>query len=240
MITVSSRTYTRVRVPVVFWIALCAAASPAAGCFDVHAVDPGPYVIDDFDNGTVYPLDPNFGGWQCYSFNPITNMNYSCALSTDTLDGSGYSLEVEFTVDDILNGSQDQGGAGLATYGTVPEDFTRFSQIVFDAELRSGNPTLPSDALLYVQLQCSMAQLEDGSTPGDLYLLQGVPYTTDWSTFILSMTNFAPPPWDSWEIKGGTPGCLSRVDGIQFTVDEQLPDGQSGMGILNVDDIYLQ
>jgi hypothetical protein len=211
-----------------------------AGCFDVHGVNPGPYVIDDFDDGSVQPREPNFGGWQCYAFNPSTNANYGCALSRDTLDGSAYSLQLEFTIDDPLDTMQEHGGAGLETLAIVPQDFTRFSQVVFDAELQSGNPPIPSNAVVYLQLSCSTAHLEDGSAPGDIYLLQGVPYGREWLPFSLSMTTFAPPPWNPWEIKGGTAGCLSRVDSISFTVDPDLPDGQTGMGILNVDDIYFQ
>ena len=143
-------------------VALLPALLGGASCFDVQSVDPGPDVIDDFDKGSVYPLDSNFGGWQCYSFNPNTNTNYSCALSQDTLDDNGYSLKLEFSVNDPLDGTQEHGGAALATYATSPEDFTRFSQIVFDAELQPGTPAIPSDALLYLQLQCSTAQLEGG------------------------------------------------------------------------------
>ena len=51
-------------------VALLAVVFGAAGCFDVHSVDPGPYVIDDFENGTVQPLDSLFAGWFCGGDNP--------------------------------------------------------------------------------------------------------------------------------------------------------------------------
>ena len=223
-------------------VALLWALLGAAGCFDVHTVDPGPYVIDDFDDGDFQPADPSFGPWQCYSFDPSTNQNYGCGHDQDTADGSDFSLYVEFTIADPPDGTQQHGGAGLLTRSTVPQDLSRFTKIVFSAKLVSGSPPLPSAALFYAILGCSTASTDAVSqpTPGDIFVVQSVSYGSDWQTFTLAMSSFGSPAWESIHISGGASACLERVDSIQFEVDAQLPDGQSGTGRLNVDDISFQ
>ena len=39
-----------------------------------------------------------------------------------------YSLFVDFTITDPVNGKQDDGGAGLSTYANKPIDFTSFEE----------------------------------------------------------------------------------------------------------------
>jgi hypothetical protein len=213
----------------------------AAGCFDVHAVDAGPLVIDDFDDGDYYPADPDFSSWTCYSFNPDSNKMYRCdhELHSDA-DGDGFALFLDFTITDPPNGSQEHGGASLATFTDTPVDFTRFTEIVFSNALESGNPPLSSNALFYVELGCKTAADVDGNVPGDFYVSRGVDYNSNWKTRRATLANFGPPAWINSEIEGGTVGCLTRVDSLRFTVDAQLPDGQVGHGILHVDKIFLR
>ena len=40
--------------------------------------------------------------------------------------------------------------------------------------------------------------------------------------------------------QGRAPACLRAVDGIQFVFDAAVPDGQTGGGILSIDDVVLQ
>jgi hypothetical protein len=219
-------------------VALLLVALGAAGCFDVHAVDPGPFVIDDFDDGDFAPADPNFQPWICYGFNPDRGQGYSC----DHEPGyqSDFALFLEFAVDDPPDETQQHSGVSLATFANAPQDFSQFSEIVFSARLESGNPPLPSDALLYIELGCSTAHTEDGSQPGDLYIVQGADYKSYWQTLRLTLTSFGSPPWQATHIQGGPAACLQRVDSFRFTIDAQLPDGQSGKGILHVDNITLR
>jgi hypothetical protein len=210
----------------------------AGGCFDVRTVDPGPYIVDDFDDGDFQPADPNFQTWECYGFNLVTSANINC--DHDTGDQSAFSLFLDATIVDPLDGAQQHGGASLATYAKVPEDFTRFSEFKFSAKLESGNPPIPSNANLYVELGCSGARTEDGLVPGDLYVVQGVDYKSYWQPFALAMSSFNSPPWLSTHIMGGPAGCLAHIDNIRFTVDPQVLDGQSGRFVLHIDTISLQ
>jgi hypothetical protein len=224
-----------VRRTVVAWLP---ALLSAAGCFDVHSVDPGPLVIDDFDDGDLLPTDRRFDQWRCLAFNPSTNQNYGC--DHDLGDNSPHSLVLTATIADALNGTQDHGGAGLYTKTDVPEDFSRFHALVFSDMLESGNPPIPSNALLYMELGCSTAHADDGSTPGDLYVNQGASYKNYWQTIRLGLSSFSSPPWQDRHLQGGPAACLASVDSIHITVDAQLPDGQTGRFILHVDDIYFQ
>jgi hypothetical protein len=212
----------------------------AAGCFDVRSVDPGFLLIDNFDDG-AFPANSTFIPWMCYSFSPSTNQNFSCKYDADTLDGSAHSLRLDFRVDDAPDETRQYGGAGLITYGTpgLYQDVTGYSQLRFDVEVQSGNPSLPSDAKLYTQLGCSTVLLTDGSEPGDYILLQSAPYSADWGQTVLSLANFSPPN-DTRQIQGGVTECLRRVDNIAFSVDAELLDGGSGAGVLKIDDVYLR
>jgi hypothetical protein len=214
----------------------------AAGCFDVHAVDPGPYVIDDFDDSDFYPPDPRLARWTCYAFNPDSNKMYSCDndIRYDNGPNANYSLFVDFTITDPVNGKQDDGGAGLSTYANKPIDFTGFEQIDFSVMLESLSPPIPTNAQLSVEFGCSTAPDDKGNVPGDFYVVQGAGYDRLWTTVELTLNNFAPPSWIVRHIAGGTAGCLKRVDSIRFSVDARLPDGATGRGLLRIDDVRLE
>jgi hypothetical protein len=215
----------------------------AAGCFDVHSFDPGPHIIDDFEDGDLYPADPSFGPWYAYSFNPTTNRNYSFGL--DPGYKSNYSLYLEFTINDALDGAPDYGGAGLATSATVaPQDLSGFSDLVFNAKLESQDPALPSSTVVYVVLGCKTA-LTDAVTqpdPDDIIVVQTWTYAGggDWQATKLATSGFGNADWKNIHIVGGPAACLERVDSIQFQVNPNLLDGQSAMGRLNIDQVYLQ
>jgi hypothetical protein len=207
------------------------------GCFDVHNVG-GPWVIDDFEDGDLKPADPNFGPWGCASFKESTTTN--CSQGLDPGDDSAYSLFLDFTVEDTPDGVAQQGGALLQTEAARPEDLSRFDEMVLSAKLVSGSSPLPSGTQVFVQLSCSSAQADNGSSPGDLYILQDLPYTSDWQTFPLAMVNFTSPSFTPTHVLGGPMACLERVDGISFSVDPQVAESQSATGRLDVDHIYFQ
>jgi hypothetical protein len=219
--------------------ALLVASLGTVACFDVHTVEQGPLVIDDFDDGDFLPADPDFDAWSCFSFNPDSNQMYRCDQGTGA-NNTKYSLFLDFTITDAPNSNQDHGGASLATFASKPVDFTKFSEIVFSNMLESGSPALPSNALLYIELGCSKAADDQGDVPGDFYVLKGADYDNYWQTRRLTLDNFGPPSWIKRPIKGGTAGCLSLVDSFRFTVDAQLSDGQVGRGTLRIDGITLQ
>lgn len=215
------------------------AASGSAGCFDVGATNLR--VIDNFNSGDLQPSDRGFGMWGCYPINPKDNPNFSCSASNDTADGSPFSILLDVTVADMLDGLQQHGGAAVKTPAVMgPVDFTRYGRIAFDLKLESGgdNP-LPAAALVYLELGCStVPSLSDDRY--DLYVSQGVAYTTTWHYQALTMGNFGPPPWLAEPITGGTTACLQHVDAVRFSIDAQLPDGKTGEAILHVDNVVLE
>ena len=216
--------------------AVCAVA--ASACFDVRTRDPGPLVIDDFDDGDMAPALAAFNSWDCYSFN-AQGPTVDCAVTPGT-DNSPFALYLDFSVDDPLDGKQQHGGAGLAIYGWPPVDINAHQDFVFSAMLASGTPALPSDARLYVELSCSTAMAEDGSRPGDFYVSSSADYKNYWQTFRIDVTSLGQPPWVVSKIEGGPARCRQLIDGIRFTVDAHLADGQSGQAVLTIDGIYLQ
>jgi hypothetical protein len=215
------------------------AALATTGCFDVQTFDPGPYVLDNFDDGDFLPADPIFDPWTCFAFNPDSNKMYRCDHAAGA-HGSEYGLFLEFTITDQPNGIQEDGGAGLASFTAKPVDFSHFAEVDFDVSLASGNPALSSDAQLHVELGCSTAPDEDGNVPGDFYVSRGAGYDMDWQSDRLTLNNFAPPAWVNTPIAGGLAGCLSRVDSIRFTVNAEVPDGQMGQGTLRIDNLILR
>jgi hypothetical protein len=222
-------------------LALWSLALGAAGCFDVRSVDPGPLLIDNFDNGP-FPADSTFSPWMCFSYPPGSNQNYSCKYDTDTLDGSAHSLRLDFHVDDPPDDTRQYGGVGLVTYATpgLYQDVTALGQMGFDAEVQSGLPSLPSDAALYAVLGCSTVQLTNGTDPGDYEVLQAAPYDSHWGKVVLSLANFGPLPGDNRQVQGGVTECLRRIDAIRLQVDAELLDGGSGAGTLKIDNVFLR
>ena len=215
------------------------AASGLYGCFDVSTATP--LVIDNFNSGDLQPLDPGFGTWMGYLINPgvaSTQLLGIDALNTE--DGSTGSMRLAVTVDDQTDALQQHGGGGaktLALMGAV--DFTRYGQITFDLKLQPGGEySLPAGALVYLELGCSSVPAELRPL-NDLYVLQGVPYSSAWHNYALTMGNFGPPPWLAEAIEGGTTACLQHVDSVRFTIDEQLADGATGEAILHVDNLVL-
>ena len=215
---------------------ICALA--AAGCFDVRTVDPGPLVIDDFDDGDAAPALTGFNAWDCYSFD-TPGSRFDCAVTPGT-DNSPFALTLDFRADDPPDGIQQHGGAGLAIYGWPPVDINSYDDFVFSAMLASGTPALSSDARLYVELACTTAVAEDGSRPGHFYVSASADYKDYWQPFRIDVTSFGQPPWVVGKIEGGPARCRELIDGIRFTVDAHLPDGQSGQAVLTIDGIYLQ
>jgi len=220
-----------------------AVAFVASSCFDAHQVDPGVLMIDDFDHG-AFPADATFMPWMCFAYNPNSNRNYSCAYDTDTYDGSKYSLRLDFEVTDPVNLMMDYGGAGLGTNAPfgLQEDLTAFTKLEFDARLESRIPVLPVGAKLNISFGCSTARLTDGSAPGDLYVVANVDYdhNNNWGHVFVALANFSSQSIDTRLIDGGVAGCLRLVDEMDINVEAELPDGMSGAGTLNIDDIHLE
>jgi len=218
-------------------VMLAALVPPA--CFDVDRVDPGVVAIDDFDDGDFVPTMPEFVYWQCYAFNPATNRNYRC----DHTDGymSPYSLFVDFALQDPLDGVQQYPGAGLKISAEGgPVDLTRYHELTVSMKLQSNSPPIPSEAQVYIELDCSNVVSESGAPVTDFYVVLAVKPTSNWSTYTLALSNWAAPTWQMEHVKGGIPACLRAIDGIAVSLSGELKDGQSGSGTLFLDGLSLQ
>jgi len=219
------------------------AAGGLGGCFDVSSTNL--LVIDNFNNDDLQPTDPAFEGWSCRAVNG-PGIDVSCGRDTnDTQDGSLASMRLDLAVMDPPDGLQQHGGAALETNvkttpPTAPVDFTRYGRIAFDLKLQSAGETpLPIDALVYVELGCSTV-LPERSERHDVYVSQGVPYSTVWHNYALTIVNFGPPASLLEPIMGGPQACLRRVDRLSFSIDAQLPDGKPGGAVLRVDNVVLE
>ena len=217
-------------------VIVCALAAP--GCFDVRLRDPGPLIIDDFEDGNLAPELTTFDSWSCYAYN-TQEATISCALAPGR-PGSMFALTLDFSVDNPPDGKQQHGGASLAVYDQATLDLNPYQDFVFTAQVASGKPALPSDARLYIEFGCSTAIAGDGSRPGNFYVLSSAAFKPDWQTFRIDVASLGFPPWVINDVKGGPARCRQLVDSIRFTIDAFLVDGQSGEGILSVDDVYLE
>jgi len=213
-------------------------ALAAPGCFDVHQVDPGPVVIDDFDDGDLVPALTTFDSWRPYSFNAVGSEVHSDLTQGNT--NSPFAVYLDFRVDDPADGEVQEVGAALMSESQVPWDVNPYRQLVFSAKLSSGTPQLPSDALLYVELGCKTAVAENGSRPGNLYVVTSINHAPAWQEYRIEITTFGDPSWLSRRIAGGPAQCRQRIDSIRFSVDAKLGDGQSGRGVLTIDNIYIE
>jgi len=210
-----------------------------SGCFDARLRDPGPLVIDDFEDENLEPELTTFDAWDCYSYN-AQDPTFTCGLAPGA-PGSAFALTLDFQVDDPSDGKQQHGGASLAVYDRATLDLSPYKDFVFSAKLASGKTAaLPSEARLYIELGCSTAIAGDGSRPGDFYVLSSADFKDSWKTFRIDVSSFGFPPWLINDVMGGPARCRQLVDSIRFTVDAFLADGQSGEGVLTIDEIYLE
>lgn len=217
-------------------LALMTASITIVGCFDVRAVDPGPAVLDDFEDGNQTPSLPPFTGWTCQTFQP------EGALDCDLTPGfdSKFSLSAAFTIADMPDGIQQHGGVLVAAFADQSVDLSGLSTATFAVRLTSSTKPLPPKSLMHMDFLCSTAVGENGAALVNFALVQSIAFTDEWSTVTLSISNFGPAPWQTEHIKGGAPACLRAVDGIQFVFDAAVPDGQSSGGTLSIDEVRLQ
>jgi len=160
-------------------------------CFEVHGVDPGPPVLDDFEDGDLLPSLRPFMAWSCGAFSPDATLD--CMLTDGFV--SSFGLSVAFSISDPPDGKQQHGGVYLMTLADRPIDLTASSAITFDVRLTSATTAFPPGALMHLDLQCSTAVGENGDAMVDFLLVQSIAFTADWSPVSLAISNFGPPPW---------------------------------------------
>jgi len=217
-------------------MALMMVSATGIGCFDVRSIDAGPPVLDDFEDGNLTPSLSPFNNWSCQQFSPEVDLD--CAI-TPGFD-SAFSLSASFTIIDPPDAIQQHGGIMMMTFADSPIDLTGFSAITFAVRLTSATTPFPSNALMHLDLQCSTAISDTGAQLTDFSVVQGLPFSADWSTVSLAISNFGPAPWRTDHIQGGAPACLRAVDGFLFVFDAAIPDGQMGGGVFSIDNVRLQ
>ena len=131
-------------------LALVTVSVTSVCCFDVRAVDAGPPVLDDFEDGDLTPSLPDFAAWSCEMFKPSAPAD--CAL-TEGFDSS-FSLSARFSISDPPDAIQQHGGILIVTQADRPLDLTALSAITFDVRLISATTPFPPGALMYLDLLC--------------------------------------------------------------------------------------
>jgi hypothetical protein len=212
----------------------CSLAGTA--CFDVHTVDPGPAVLDDFEDGDLIPSLHSFSAWSCSTYTP--NASFDCALAEGFQGSAGLSFA--FSLVDPPDGDQQRGTIEIETHTDTLIDLTGLSAITFDVRLTNAPPPSPTGAALRLDLKCSTAIGENGAVLRDFIVVQSVAYTAEWSSINLAMSNFGPAEWMPGALRGGTPACLRVVDGFRFVFDPGQPDGQTVAGVFSIDNVRLR
>jgi hypothetical protein len=219
------------------------AALVATGCFDVHSVDVGPLIIDDFEDNDLEPTDPSFEKWSCGRF-PLPDDGSSCLNDPTTVDhSSAHSLYVSTTIAFPMDGTEERRGAFLKTIASKTKDLRRFSRVVFAVKLESGDPLLPMPTL-EVLINCHLAPLitpEGQAAPdGDRYLRSPMKSPGgDWQILSADLGDFAVP--QGVDGMTGPPTCLQFADNLRFEVGTILTTpGQSERLDVHVDDVELE
>jgi hypothetical protein len=217
----------------------------SAGCFDVSGGQGAPLLIDDFDSNTLLPADPHFDQWRCGKFEPKSEQGCTCGYDARTYRSKPKSMRLQAEIRDSPDGDPDFGGAQVYTQATVPVDLSHVRRIAFDAMLAPVPYSILPGATLFVELHCSLAPSKGVPLGGLLYVQHAVtlPGAEEWRSYVVDVTEgtFAiPKNYPDAEIIGGLPACIKRVDGIHFSVNARLQDGETGIVDLHIDDLYLE
>jgi len=225
-------------MPALRLILFVAMASITAGCFDVHTVDPGRRLIDDFTSSAGDPTDPSFERWGCRPVDgthPIGHDN----CNTTSIDNQSV-LHLGAT---LIPGPSDFKRAELVTYAEQPQNLTPYAKFWFNWKLVSTKPPLSAATLLKVQLTCTTVRDEDGAVSTNPCVIKTVLDSydpdrySDWNgPLALELSGFAPP--EEFNPKPNLQDCLARVDGIKITV--QSDSSELASFDLYVDDISLE
>jgi hypothetical protein len=240
--TGSSTTATATARAIAFLLPVLAVQA----CFDVRHVEPGDghFLIDDFEDGDALPSTPLFDRWVCYVYNPDAGQDpaqtVTCDLETTPGDNSTFALFAAFALHDPPNGTQDFGGGAVMTQADFPVDFRGYHDLVFNMRIESSN--LPAAAFAQVLLGCNTVALEQPAPPGTypITAVQNLPLNNSWLPFRLPLSRFSQPDYQMPRFTEGSAACLAIIDSIHFEVQGQLADGQSGSGVIHIDDIHLE
>jgi hypothetical protein len=216
-----------------------AMASITAGCFDVHTVDPGRRLIDNFTNPDGYPTDPSFERWACRPVDETRQiLNRDCDSNITSIDGHESVLHLGAT---LFPSDGTFTRAELITYAEMNQDLTPYAKFWFSWKLVPGDSTLPAAMLLKVQLTCTSVRDADGGVNHNPRILWNVSTPKpDWQ----ESSGGLPAPDGFGQPENDPPinqqDCLAHVDGIKVTVESDPTALQHQRFDLYVDDISLE
>jgi hypothetical protein len=205
----------------------------------VHDGGPGnppPLVIATFEHGTAQPDDPRFLPFQYYAYNETADSAVTSPLAVPG-HNSNAALGLNWIVFDAPNGHPDYPGVGVRTLVNGSIDLSGYSRIVFGLKY---SPT-PAGPLLGAAgcFPVPALTVSIGCSEHNTSFRKNVPMTSDWTTVTAAFADFAEP---SYLPATGTAfeDCLKVVDGIDFSAQVDLADGQCASGGLLLDDISVR
>jgi hypothetical protein len=212
-------------------------------CFDVKQVDPGPqdFLIDDFEDGDAVPKTSLFGHWGCFSYNPDTGQDplqtVSCDLEPQPGDQSAFALLMRFKLHESVS---LYPGASLATFApNTAADLTGYRALSFNIRVELSDP-FPPDPTFHVELGCNSVTAETQDDQEYFDLDQRIAPTDKWTPKSLLLSNFTQRTDETNHFAGGPQACLAVVDSIRFEITGSFTSGQSGSGVIHIDDVRLQ
>jgi hypothetical protein len=216
-------------------------------CLEVQKVDPGPYYIDDFEDGNLDPLANPFGTWGCAPVGPDGDggapedpdggiatppadggSSVNCQPVVSDGDRSCCSLSATFNLLPGASGHRDQAWV-FTNAKRDPVDFTRFQKFWFSSILEAPDG-LPSGTQLFVELGCSKVQAlaSPAATSPPVSFVIG----SGWKSSFVSLADF------NQTGSRTNQDCLVKVDSVRFIVDTGL-GAQPAIGTLHIDTVYL-
>jgi len=210
----------------------------ALGCFDVQQVElpsrPGRLEIDDFEDGNDAPKASAFASWSC-SASPAAS-SVSCG-SDDSGTAAGRVETVRFELRDPLDGTMDYPKAQFQSSARLGSlDLGSYSAISFRAQLELS----PEDALrappLLVRVRCNGAGTS-GAGPEGSWLEAPKAVGSEWALFRVPLDTLLRP---SYVVSFSRRECLARVEGLEFMIGPEYPDGQGLVAVLRIDDVALE
>ena len=227
-------------MPTLRFILWGAMASITAGCFDVHTVDPGRRLIDNFTNPDGDPTDPSFERWACRPVDE-THQIGSDECNTTSIDSNHDSVlhlgATLFPDDGVFKRAE------LITSAEQPQDLTPYAKLWFSWKLVSCDPPLGATTLFKVQLTCTSVRDADGAVSTNPCVVKTVldsyvaDRDSDWNGPLpLELSSFAAP--EEFLPKPNLQDCLARADGIKITV--QSDSSELASFDLYVDDMSLE
>ena len=222
--------------------AMLAAALFFVGCFNVEKVDVTQtsrprLLIDDFEDGDLWPSTSLFKAWDCYSFIP-EQPPPTCDLTAGFDSTFAYSLKFELQSPPVASPDGVGAGASLVPLaGTV--DLSTYATIRFSVKMDPASPGPPPGIIVAVNFGCNSVGHPPGSVRGGFMVEYPFNPAADWQSFAIALADFQQPSWQTVRMFDKSE-CAKLVDVLNFNVKSPLGVGQSVAGILTFDDVWLE